>query len=69
MEHNFIPSHYFTTLGPHEPVLTVEPGDSIVTTTVDARGVMRTVSRPLPGEILKPVHFLSRGPSRETHWS
>ncbi|HCK52581.1 MAG TPA: acetamidase, partial [Planctomycetaceae bacterium] len=38
MEHNFIPSHYFTTLGPHEPVLTVEPGDSIVTTTVDARG-------------------------------
>ena len=38
MEHQFTPTHYFTTLGPHEPVLTVQPGDSIVTTTVDARG-------------------------------
>ena len=38
MEHHFTPTHYFTTLGPHEPVLTVKPGDSIVTTTVDARG-------------------------------
>uniref|UniRef100_A0A7C4QPN3 Acetamidase n=1 Tax=Schlesneria paludicola TaxID=360056 RepID=A0A7C4QPN3_9PLAN len=38
MLHHFIPAHYHTTLGPHSPVLTVEDGDSIVTSTVDARG-------------------------------
>ena len=38
MEHQFTPTHYFTTLGPHEPVLSIVPGDTIVTTTVDARG-------------------------------
>lgn len=38
MLHHFLPLHYHTTLGPHEPVLEVEDGDSIVTTTVDARG-------------------------------
>lgn len=38
MEHHFSPSNYHTTLGPHEPVLRVNDGDTIVTTTVDARG-------------------------------
>jgi amidase len=38
MEHRFSPAVYHNTLGPHEPVLTVRDGDSIVTTTVDARG-------------------------------
>ncbi|MEO2034609.1 MAG: acetamidase/formamidase family protein [Planctomycetaceae bacterium] len=38
MEHRFTPSKYHTTLGPHEPVLHVDDGDTIVTTTVDARG-------------------------------
>ena len=38
MEHRFTPSKYYTTLGPHEPVLHVGDGDSIITTTVDARG-------------------------------
>ena len=38
MHHDFTPSHYHRTLGSHEPVLTVQPGDSIATTTVDARG-------------------------------
>ena len=38
MQHDFTPSHYFNTLGPHEPVLHVADGDTIVTTTVDARG-------------------------------
>ncbi len=36
--HNFQPDHYFTTMGAHPPVLTVQPGDTIATTTVDARG-------------------------------
>jgi len=39
MEHRFTPTHYHTSLGPHEPVLRVEDGDTIITTTVDARGV------------------------------
>jgi len=38
MEHRFQPSEYHHTLGPHEPVLHVADGDSIVTTTVDSRG-------------------------------
>ena len=36
--HEFTPQHYYTTIGWHEPVLRVAPGDSISTTTVDARG-------------------------------
>ena len=38
MLHHFTPSHYHTALGPYEPVLRVADGDTIVTTTVDARG-------------------------------
>jgi amidase len=36
--HHFTPTHYFTTMGSHPPVLRVAPGDTIITTTVDARG-------------------------------
>jgi acetamidase/formamidase len=36
--HHFKPTRYHTTLGPYEPVLRIAPGDSVVTTTVDARG-------------------------------
>ena len=36
--HNFAPSHYYTTIGSHPPVLRIAPGDTVVTTTVDARG-------------------------------
>ena len=38
MKHNFQPTIYHRTLGPHEPVLRIADGDTIVTTTVDARG-------------------------------
>jgi len=38
MIHRFEPTHYYTTLGSHEPVLHVVDGDTLVTTTVDARG-------------------------------
>ena len=38
MEHHFTPTKYYTTLGPHEPVLRVNDGDTVTTTTVDARG-------------------------------
>ncbi len=37
--HEFQPDHYHTTIGWHEPVLEMAPGDSVRTTTVDARGL------------------------------
>ncbi|RME50879.1 MAG: acetamidase, partial [Caldilineae bacterium] len=36
--HHFEPDHYHTTIGSHPPVLRIAPGDTVVTTTVDARG-------------------------------
>ena len=36
--HNFKPTHYHTAIGSHEPVLHISDGDTVVTTTVDARG-------------------------------
>ena len=38
MLHTFTPTHYFNTLGSHAPVLTVNSGDTLVTTCVDAWG-------------------------------
>ncbi len=38
MKHVHEPSHYHRTLGPHPPALRVAPGDSVVTTCVDAGG-------------------------------
>ena len=37
--HHFQPEHYFTTMGSHAPVLRVAPGDTVVTTCVDAHGL------------------------------
>lgn len=36
--HRFVPQQYHLTLGSHPPALRVEPGDQIVTSTVDASG-------------------------------
>jgi acetamidase/formamidase len=36
--HQFQPDHYFNTLGAHAPVMRVAPGDTIMTSTVDAAG-------------------------------
>jgi amidase len=36
--HHFTPAHYHLTLGRHEPVLRIAPGDTVVTTTIDAGG-------------------------------
>lgn len=38
MEHHFQPTHYHRCLGPYEPVLRLAPGDTLITSTVDARG-------------------------------
>jgi len=36
--HRFHPTHYHVTFGSHEPLLRIDDGDTVVTTTVDARG-------------------------------
>ena len=36
--HQFTPEVYYTAIGWHEPVLHIAPGDTVSTTTVDARG-------------------------------
>jgi amidase len=36
--HHFTPTRYYNTLGWHEPVLHIQSGDTVITTTVDARG-------------------------------
>lgn len=36
--HHFTPDHYHTTMGAHEPVLRIADGDTVITSTVDARG-------------------------------
>lgn len=36
--HHFVPTRYHLTLGSHEPVLRIRPGDTVVTSTVDASG-------------------------------
>lgn len=48
MNHEFTPATYYTTLGPHEPVLRVADGDTIVTTTVDAGGCDHSRERVTP---------------------
>ena len=49
MIHHFEPTHYYNTIGSHKPVLHVSDGDTIMTSTVDARGQDKTgetVTRP-----------------------
>jgi amidase len=36
--HRFKPERYYRSLGPHEPVLHIAPGDTVITTTIDAWG-------------------------------
>jgi amidase len=36
--HHLRPEQYHTTIGAHQPVLRIADGDTVVTTTVDARG-------------------------------
>jgi len=82
--HSFAPQRYHRTLASHEPVLHVSSGDSILTTTVDARGYDsggRQVCEPgnpqtgpffvkeaAPGDTLA-VRFERLTPSRGTGWT
>ena len=46
--HHFQPTHYYTAIGSHEPVLRIAPGDTVITTTVDARGQDVNVQQVTP---------------------
>ena len=54
--HKFKPDHYHTTIGSHEPVLTISDGDVVSTTTVDASG------RDSNGEMVTPRGNPQTGP-------
>jgi acetamidase/formamidase len=82
--HHFHPDHYHTSLGPFEPVLTIAPGDTVTTTTVDAAGQDHT-GEPItaPGNPMTGPFFVAgaeRGdtlvvrldalsPNRDTGWT
>jgi len=84
MEHRFRPTRYYNTLGSYEPVLRVQDGDTIITTTVDARGYDASgaqvtprgnpqtgpffVQGAAPGDTLA-VHLERITPSREHGWN
>ncbi len=83
-KHRFTPKTYHRTLGAHEPVLQVGSGDTIITTTVDARGydaAGEQVTEPgnpqtgpffvegaAPGDALA-VRFERLAPTRRTGWT
>lgn len=46
--HRFTPDTYYDTLGPHEPVLRIKSGDTVETTTLDARGYDKDLNQPAP---------------------
>ena len=82
--HHFTPTHYHTAIGSHEPVLRIAPGDTVVTTTVDAGGGdqsgQQVTQRGNPqtgpfyiegaehGDTLV-VHFGKIAPNRATGWT
>ncbi len=49
MLHRFAPTTYYNTIGSHSPVLRISSGDSVVTTTVDARGGDSSGEQVTPG--------------------
>jgi acetamidase/formamidase len=47
--HRFQPERYYTTIGSHEPVLRIQDGDTVITTTVDAGGHDASGRQVTPG--------------------
>lgn len=82
--HHYFPTHYHVTLGAHAPVLYINDGDTVITTTVDANGrdasgqVITSGPNPMtgpffvegamPGDTLA-VHFDSIVPNRTWGWT
>ncbi|MBT7864318.1 MAG: acetamidase [Gemmatimonadetes bacterium] len=59
--HEFVPTHYHTTMGWHDAVLEIDSGDSVSTTTVDARGRDHTGQRVSPRGNPQTGPFFVRG--------
>ena len=57
--HHFEPTVYYTAIGAHEPVLHIESGDTVFTTTVDNAGYDATDTQVTPGGNPKQVLFTS----------
>lgn len=84
MIHQFIPQHYFNTIGNHPAVLMIQDRDTVITTTVDARGWDKNgdsaatrgnpmtgpfyVEGAMPGDTLA-VRFESITPNRDWAWT
>ncbi|MBP3965033.1 acetamidase/formamidase family protein [Paenibacillus lignilyticus] len=84
MIYQFIPQLYYNTIGQHPPILTIRDGDTVITTTVDARGwdingeSAATRGNPMtgpfyveeamPGDTLA-VTFESITPNRDWAWT
>jgi amidase len=54
--HHFTPTRYYRAMGTYEPALHVQPGDTIITTTIDASG------RDERGEVVSPPGNPMTGP-------
>jgi amidase len=82
--HHFQPQVYWTSFGSHPPVLHIQPGDTVITSTIDAVGVDRAGQKILPGsnpetgpffiEGAEPgdtlvVHLDAMGPNRPGGWT
>jgi len=84
MRHRFEPTRFYNTFGPYEPVLRIADGDTIATTTLDARGYDRAgqqvaergnpltgpfcVEGAQPGDALQ-VQILRVWPNRDEGWT
>jgi len=82
--HTFEPDRYFNTIGSHNPVLHIQPGDRVVTKTIDAHGQDENgenvitgpnpqtgpffVEGSLPGDMLV-IRFEQIMPNRALGWS
>ncbi|HEY4382951.1 MAG TPA: acetamidase/formamidase family protein [Ktedonobacteraceae bacterium] len=82
--HQFVPQVYYNTLGSHAPALHIQDGDSVITTTIDARAMDQNgdvVTRPgnpmtgpfyvegaEPGDVLA-VHLDTMYPNRDWGWT
>ena len=82
--HHFSPTQYYTAIGTYEPALRIADGDTVVTTTVDARGKDASnqqitprgnpqtgpfyIEGAEPGDTLA-VHFDRLWPNRTQGWS
>jgi len=43
--HEFKPTKYYNTMGPHQPVMHIKDGDSVVTTTIDSHGYDQNLNK------------------------